>query len=52
MPSSKRTRRKRKPVSRKVRKPVPPPTRVEDPPTTYHRARERERIRREKDLGD
>lgn len=38
---------KRKSPSRKVRKPVPPPTRVEEPPTTYRRARERERLRRE-----
>ena len=39
--------RKGKSPSRKVRKPVPPPTRVEEPPTTYRRARERERLRRE-----
>ncbi|HEY2525072.1 MAG TPA: hypothetical protein VGI29_08435 [Candidatus Binataceae bacterium] len=41
----------RKSPSRKVRKPVPPPTRVEEPPTTYRRARERERLRREDEGG-
>ena len=42
---------KRKSPSRKVRKPVPPPTRVEEPPTIYRRARERERLRREDEEG-
>ena len=40
-------RKSGKSPSRKVRKPVPLPTRVEEPPTTYRRARERERLRRE-----
>jgi hypothetical protein len=31
----------------KLRKPTAPPMRVEDDPTKYQRARERERIRRE-----
>jgi len=49
MRSRKRIRPKRKPPSSKVRKPVPPPTKVEEPPTTYRRARERERLRREEE---
>jgi hypothetical protein len=44
-------RKVRKSPSRKVRKPVPPPTRVEEPPTTYRRARERARMRREDEEG-
>ena len=31
---------------KKVRKPIPPPTRVEEDPTKYKRAREKERLRR------
>jgi len=52
MRSRKPIRRKRKSPSSKVRKPVPPPTKVEEPPTTYRRARERERLRREEDGTD
>ena len=44
-------RKVRKSPSRKVCKPVPPPTRVEEPPTTYRRERERERLRRENEEG-
>jgi hypothetical protein len=51
MPPRKPIRRKRKPPSSKVRKPVPLPTKVEEPPTTYRRARERERLRREEEGG-
>lgn len=36
---------------RKVRKPVPPPSRVEEDLKTYHRERERERLRREEAEG-
>ena len=52
MRSRKPIRRKRKSPSSKVRKPVPSPTKVEEPPTTYRRARERERLRREEQGGD
>ncbi len=38
-------------VMRKVRKPVPPPSRVEEDLKTYHRERERERLRREEAEG-
>lgn len=51
MPPRKPIGRKRKSPSSKVRKPVPPPTKVEEPPTTYRRARERERLRREAEDG-
>jgi hypothetical protein len=44
-----RKRKKPKGVMSKVRKPMAPPSKIEDALTKYRRARERERLRRERE---
>jgi hypothetical protein len=50
MSPRKRVRRTRRGVSAGLRKPIAPPTKVEEAPTKYRRARERERLRRAREL--